>query len=664
MIHPEVSLCGDHSPSETSCNQQSRNMKRVILGTAGHIDHGKSALVKALSGTDTDRLKEEKLRGISIELGFAHLDLGDDIRMGIVDVPGHERFVKHMVAGSGGIDIAALVIALDEGVMPQTVEHLDILSLLGVRLGLVVLTKLDMVDEELAELAEEDAKEAVKGTFLESAPFVRVSSKTGEGVDSLKNTLAQLAAQSNARAVHGLPRLPVDRVFTMKGHGTIVTGTMISGTLSTGDEVEILPGEIRSSIRSLQSHKQQEARVFPGERVALNLRAIEQSQLHRGEVITHPGDFKPSYVIDVRLKVLERAPFPLKNRHKTRLHHYTAETEAIVVLAEGESLEPGEEALVQLRTSTPIVPSAGDRFVLRALSPSVTLGGGVVLNPRGTKLRARSVRTFLELDSQDEARIVSALVRGGGLEGMRRNELLGLSGMSGKRLDKTLDGLKNARSVVQIDPSDNRLVHGDFFNMLAERVLERLNSFHSAQPLKEGMPKQELRSSVPGGDKLFRKVMEYLVAKGTAVDQGDTVRLTTHSIRLKKDEAGLKDEILRLLVKGAEAPPVFKEIVAATDAEPKDLRNLLGLLEKEGKVVKVKEDIYFSAAFVTEVRDRLAAFIHREGGITPSQFGQVTGSSRKYNIPLLEYFDRERFTMRVGDQRVLRGGSTKGGNLA
>jgi selenocysteine-specific elongation factor len=638
-------------------------MKRVILGTAGHIDHGKSAIVKALSGTDTDRLKEEKLRGISIELGFAHLDLGDDIRMGIVDVPGHERFVKHMVAGSGGIDIAALVIALDEGVMPQTVEHFDILNLLGVRLGLVVLTKLDMVDEELAELAEEDAKELVRGSFLEGAPFVRVSSKTGEGVDVLRKTLAQMATHANVRAIHGLPRLPVDRVFIMKGHGTVVTGTMISGTLSTGDDVEILPSEIRSSVRALQSHNKQESQVFPGERVALNLRSIEQSQVHRGEVITHPGDFKPSYVVDVRLKVLDRAPFAIRNRHKTKLHHYTAEAEATVILAEGESLEPGEEALVQLRTSTPIVPSAGDRFVLRALSPSVTLGGGVILNPRGTKLRARSVRTFLELDSQDEAGIVSALIRGGGLAGMKRNELLGLSGMSGKRLDKTLEALKNARSAVQIDPADNRLVHGDFFNMLSERIQERLKAFHSAQPLKEGMPKQELRSSVPGGDKLFRKAMESLVAKGIAVDQGETVRLATHKVRLKKDEEGLKDRILKLILDGKEAPPVFKELMAATNGEAKELRNLLSLLEKEGNVVKVKEDIYFSTAFVEAVRQRLSDFIRREGGVTPSQFGQVTGSSRKYNIPLLEYFDRERFTMRVGDQRVLRGGSARGGNL-
>ncbi|MEW6347833.1 MAG: selenocysteine-specific translation elongation factor [Thermodesulfobacteriota bacterium] len=638
-------------------------MKRIILGTAGHIDHGKSALVRALTGTETDRLKEERLRGISIELGFAHLDLGDDVRMGIVDVPGHERFVRHMVAGSGGIDLAALVIALDEGVMPQTVEHLDILSLLGIRLGLVVLTKLDLVDEELAELAEEDAKEAVKGTFLEGAPMVRVSAKTGEGLDTLRTTLAQLITRAEARAVHGLPRLPVDRVFTMKGHGTVVTGTMISGTLATGDDIEILPSELRSSVRSLQSHNRQEERVFPGERVAVNLRGVEQTQVLRGEVITHPGDFKPCYVVDVRLKVLDRAPFALRNRHKIRLHHYTAEAEATVVLTEGEALEPGEEALVQLRTASPIVPSAGDRFVLRALSPAVTMGGGVILNPRGTKLRARSVRTFLELDSQDEAGIVAALIRGGGLAGMKRNELLGLSGMSGTRLDKTLDSLKNARSAVQIDPSENRLVHGDYYTMLLDRIHERLAAFHSAQPLKEGMPKQELRQSVPGGDKLFKKAMETLVAKGSVVDQGDSVRLTTHQVRLRKDEEGLTRKILELIGQGREAPPVVKEIMAGTGADSKELRSLLGLLEKEGKIVKIKEDIYFSAEFVAEVRQRLAEFIQREGGITPSQFSQVTGSSRKYNIPLLEYFDRSRFTIRIGDQRVLRGASPNGGSL-
>lgn len=635
-------------------------MKRVILGTAGHIDHGKTELVRALTGIETDRLKEEKQRGISIELGFAFLDLDKDIRMGIVDVPGHEKFVRHMVAGSGGIDIALLVIALDEGVMPQTVEHLDILSLLSIRQGLVVLTKLDLVDEELALLAEEDAKEAVKGTFLEGAPMIRVSSRTGAGIDRLRTALTQLAAQVTQRPVHGLLRLPVDRVFTMKGHGTVVTGTLISGTLSTGDDVEILPGGLRSSVRSLESHNRPEVKVFPGERVAVNLRGLEQAQIHRGEVLTHPGEFQPSYMVDVKLKALARCPTALKNRRKVRLHHYTSEVEARVVLPGLESVEPGQETLAQLRTSFPVVPSTGDHFVIRGLSPSITLGGGVVLNPRGVKLKARSVKSFVELGDQDDTAIVASLVRSCGLSGVARNELLGMSGFSAKRLDKTLDSLRNSRTVIRFDPSENRMIHGDFFDVVKSKILNRLSIFHRDQPLKAGISKQELRSIVPGGDKLFKTVIESLVSKGDVVDQGETIRLSSHEIRLKEDEKGLKERLMKMIVQGGNSPPVLKEILQATGTDVKQIRNLLNLLEKEGQVVRVKEDIYFSATFVKGVKQKLVEFIQREGGLTPSQFHEITGSSRKYNIPLLEYFDRERFTMRIGDQRVLRGLGTSG----
>lgn len=637
-------------------------MKRVILGTAGHIDHGKTELVRALTGIDTDRLKEEKRRGISIELGFAHLDLGDDIRLGIVDVPGHEKFVRQMVAGSGGVDLAALVIALDEGVMPQTVEHLDILRLLGIRLGLVVLTKLDLVDEELAMLAEEDAADLVKGTFLEGAPMVRVSSRTGEGLDTLKKALRQIAEKVTERPVQGLLRLPVDRVFTMKGHGTVVTGTLISGTLAVGDEVEILPTGLRTSVRSLESHNQPEERAFPGERVAVNLRGVEQSQVERGHVLTHPGQFQPSSIIDVKLTALPTASLTLRSGRRVRLHHYTTEVEARLVFPDREVLEPGEQAAVQLRTAAPIVPAAGDRFVIRALSPSVTLGGGVILNPRAIKLRARSARVFQEMAREDDVGIVAALVRSSGLTGLCHNELLGLSGLSPKRLEKALEPLRTSRTLVRFDAAENRLIHNDFFELISKKILTRLTGFHTEHPLKTGMSKQELRSSIPGSDKLFKAVFEHLVAAGVAVDEGETVRLATHHVMLKTEEQGLKDEILKRIVEGGNAPPILKDLLAVLGAEPKQVKNLLGILEKEGRIVRIKEDLYFSTEFVNETKKKLAEFIQREGSITPSRFGEITGSSRKYNIPLLEYFDRQRFTIRVGDHRVLRGsGSSSAG---
>jgi selenocysteine-specific elongation factor len=633
-------------------------MKRVILGTAGHIDHGKTQLIRALTGTDTDRLKEEKERGISIELGFANLDVGDDIRIGIIDVPGHEKFVRQMVAGSGGVDIAALVVALDEGVMPQTVEHLDILSLLHVQRGLVVLTKLDLVDEELAMLAEEDAREVVKGTFLEDSPMVRVSAKTGQGMDELLGVLKQLTEQVTDRPVHGLLRLPVDRVFTLKGHGTVVTGTLISGSISIGDEIEILPSERRSSVRSLQSHSTQEEHALPGERVAVNLRGLEASDVQRGEVITHPGEIPSSYILDCRLRVLARSPMSVKNRQKVRLHHYTTEVEARVILPQGEELEPGQESMVQLRAASPIVPSSGDRFVIRAMSPVVTLGGGVILNPRGAKLRARSVKSFMEIETAERDEIVDTVIRSAGLVGCTRNELLGMSGLSAKRLDSILEKLRNSRTAIRFDPAEDRYVHAYFVDVMKKKLLDKLKAFHTAQPLKEGIPKQELRSSIAGPDKLFRKLMESLTADGQVVDQGGTVRSVSHKVSLKDEEQGLKDTLFKLIVNGGSAPPTFKELIAQCGSDQKQVRSMLDLLTKDEKIVKVKEDLYFSTKSIEETKKKLADFIKKEGGITPSQFSGVTGSSRKFNIPLLEYFDRERFTIRVGDQRVLRGSDT------
>ncbi|MFC1834407.1 selenocysteine-specific translation elongation factor [Thermodesulfobacteriota bacterium] len=636
-------------------------MKRIILGTAGHIDHGKTELIRSLTGIETDRLKEEKERGISIELGFAFLNLDEDVRIGIVDVPGHERFVRQMVAGSGGIDLAALVVALDEGVMPQTVEHLDILTLLGVQRGLVALTKLDLVDEELAMLAEEDASDLVKGTFLESAPMVKVSAKTGEGLDELKRVLRSLALEVQDKPVHGLLRLPVDRVFTMKGHGTVVTGTLISGTLSTGDEVEILPTKKTSSVRALQSHKSQMNQAFPGERVAVNLRGLESSDIRRGDVITHRDDFSPSHMVDVKLTLLEGCPAPLKNRQKVRLHHFTTEAEARVVFADREALEPGEETMAQLRTTSPVVPSSGDRFVIRALSPAVTLGGGRILNPIGVKLRARTAESFQELDQEDPEDIVAGLIKSSGLAGCKRNELIGLSGLPAKRLDKMLDGLKSSQTVVRVDPAEDRLVHGHYIELSKVKVLDRLTAFHLDHPLKEGIPKQELRSTVPGGDKLFRRIMELLVNAGKIINQGQTIRLSTHEVRLKDDEKTLKNSLLQSIESGGNAPPTLKELISQTGGEPKQIRSLLSILTKESKIVRIKEELYFSSGFVAKIKEELARFIEKEGGITPSQFHEITRSSRKFNIPLLEYFDRERFTMRVGDQRVLRGSASSGG---
>lgn len=636
-------------------------MKRIILGTAGHIDHGKSQLVRALTGTDPDRLKEEKQRGISIELGFAFLDLNPELRIGIVDVPGHEKFVRQMVAGAGGVDIAALVVALDEGVMPQTVEHLDILTLLDLQQGVVVLTKSDLVDEELAMLAEEDVKDLVKGTFLENAPMIRVSSKTGQGIDELKETLLELALKATPRPVHGLLRLPIDRIFSLKGHGTIVTGTLISGQLKVGDEVEILPRGIKSSVRSLESHNTFEQQAFPGERVAVNLRGVEHDQISRGDVLTHTNTFEPSYIVDVRLTAIPRSAVSLTDRKKVRLHHYTADVEAMVVLPNKDSMEGGRQSVAQLRTSAPIVPAAGDKFVIRALSPAVTLGGGTIVNPRGAKLKARSSKVFVETNREDDTAIVLSLIRSSGLKGVTRNELLGMSGLSSSRLDKILDNIRNLRKAIQFDQSEKRLVHQAYFDLIKDKILNKVSSFHHDQPLKEGISKQELRSTTPGGDKLFKSALDQLCGQKQLIDLGDTVRHSSHAVKLQDNQEELLERFYCLIHDGGVTPPVVKELLEATKCDLKQARNLLAILEKDRKVTKINQDIYFDTTLLNEIRAKLIDRLRSSGGITPSKFQELTGASRKYNIPLLEYFDKERVTLRVGDQRVLRGAGNSGG---
>jgi selenocysteine-specific elongation factor len=363
----------------------------------------------------------------------------------------------------------------------------------------------------------------------------------------------------------------------------------------------------------------------------------------------------------VRLSTLVHSPLALKNRQRVRLHHYTTEVEARLVFPDVEHLEPGESAPAQLRTAAPIVPAAGDRFVVRALSPSVTLGGGVVINPRGIKLKARSAELFTRLDEQDDPGIVEALVKSAGLKGATKKELVGLSGLPPKRLDKVLEKLKSAQTLIRIDQAEDRLIHAYYLDILHNRVVRRLEKFHVEQPLKEGMPKQQLRSHVPGSDKLFRRLMEILTGQKVVVDLGDAVRAPSHTVHLKEEEEDVKESLRHAIIQGHASPPTFKALVAQSGGDAKQVRTLLGLLERDNLVVKAKEDLYFSRAFIDEIKAKLTAFITEHGGITPSQFNELTRSSRKYNIPLLEYLDRERFTMRVGDQRVLRGSATSAG---
>jgi selenocysteine-specific elongation factor len=469
-----------------------------------------------------------------------------------------------------------------------------------------------------------------------------------------------LASQVEARPLHGLARLPVDRVFTMKGHGAVVTGTLISGTFQAGDEVEILPEGLRSSIRSLQSHNQSQEEVFPGERAAVNLRGADQSEIHRGDILTHPGDFVPSYIIDVDFQSLKRSDINIGHGQRIRLHHYTNDVEARIFFPGKQTIAPGERLLVQFRASSPLVPSVGDKIIVRGLSPVITLGGGVIMNPRGEKLKGRNLEAFSSLEGQDEVGVLSALIRSSGLKGIGKNDLLGLSGLSSTRLEKALKSLLNSQDIVLFDSTESRFIHSSRFEMVLNKAVELLSQFHERRPLEEGMPKQELRSNLPGDDKLFRKVMEKLQANKKAVQRGDIIRSFSHKVTLDENEETLKKDLSGAIAKGLNAPPLVKELVKDLAADPKQVRNMLKLLEKEGRIVRIKEDLYFDSDTLKKIRERLLEYLQENQGITPSQFSGVTGASRKYNIPLLEFFDRERFTMRVGDQRVLRGSGNSG----
>lgn len=632
-------------------------MKQIILGTAGHIDHGKTSLIKALTGIDTDRLKEEKERGITIELGFAHLELPGGKLLGIVDVPGHEKFVKNMVAGATGIDLVALVIAADEGVMPQTREHLEICQLLDIHHGLVVLTKIDMVDEEWLELVKEDVHEYLSDTFLADAPIVEVSSATGEGIDKLISTLDVLAQGIPEKEVGHVFRLPIDRVFSMKGFGTVITGTAVSGRIRTGEEVTIYPQEIRSRIRGIQVHNKEVEEVTAGLRTAVNLQGIEKAVIHRGHVLATRDSMKPTFMVDVILDLLASAPRKLKNRAKARFHTGTSEIISTVVLLDRDALEPGQTCFAQIRLDEPTAVLRRDRYVLRSYSPVRTIGGGEILNALPRKKKRFSDISLTEmkaLHQGDPAAIVELFVGQGRFMGMEQEQLPFLTNTSRKRLEDILKGLMAKNRVVRFDKENKVLIHADFLEKARNELLDTISEYHRKFPLKVGLPKEELRSRTTGSrnPKLFNFLITQLTKEGLIVLEKDLVRMEDHRVTLAADQQKARKEIEEIYVKSGLQPPYFKEI---KDKFPGNTAfEVLELMHKEGSLVKVKEDLYFHKQAVEKLEKDLIGFFKENKEITTPQFKDMTGASRKYTIPLIEYFDRSQVTVRVGDSRVLR----------
>ncbi len=634
-------------------------MKQIILGTAGHIDHGKTSLVKALTGTDTDRLKEEKLRGITIELGFASLDLPSGQHIGIVDVPGHEKFVKNMVAGATGIDIVAMIIAADEGVMPQTREHMEICSLLKIKHGLIVLTKVDLVDEEWLELVKEDIRAFIKESFLDGAPIVPVSASTGRGIPDLIETLEALSRDIPERISTGLFRLPVDRVFSMKGFGTVITGTLSSGQVSVDETIMIYPSRATSKVRGIQVHNESLQTAYAGMRTAINFQGLDKASVNRGDLLSSPDALKPSYLLDASISYLKSNAKPAKNRTRVRFHTGTVEIMGNLILLDQETLKPGENGFIQLRLDAPVTCVKNDRFVLRSFSPVRTIGGGEILNPLPPKHKRFKPEVIegLEILTADEPdKTVSFFASHAGFSGVSFADLKIMTNLPEKRLNLSLQGLMTSRTLLQIDKEARIFLHKDNLDELTALVREHLSKYHKTNPLKGAMPRAELLSKLPKdvSTKLFNLMLNQMVKEQEVVQEEDSVRLFAHKVALQVEEADVKRKIEQTYLKEGLSPPFFREMVKTLDMDQKAAMNVLMLLINEGRIVRTKDDLYFHVDHIERLKEQVTAFLLEKGELSTAAFKDIVNVSRKYIIPLIEYLDSIHLTIRVGDMRQLR----------
>jgi selenocysteine-specific elongation factor len=637
-------------------------MLSVIVGTAGHIDHGKTTLVRALTGVDADRLPEEKRRGITIDLGFAELDLGD-VRVGFVDVPGHERFVKNMLAGAHGIDLVALVIAADEGVMPQTREHFDICRLLGVSSGLVVITKSDTVDDELLTLVRAEAEELTSGSFLEGAPVLDVSARTGRGVEELKAALREAALGVPARANETVTRLPVDRAFTMRGFGSVVTGTLVSGEIAEGQELELLPGALRARVRGVQVHGSSVRAAAQGQRTAVNLGGVEVSAIERGMVLAPAGRLRPTQIFDARLRLLEDAPRPLRTRQRVRVHQGTAEVLArVAVLEESGEIAQGSEGLAQLRLESPVVALPGDRFIVRTYSPQRTIAGGEILDAHAQKHRGRdrtSARARLaSLADAGRAARLAYFVETAGATGLRRAEAAARTGWREEVLDAASEECKAGGSFVD---AEGVYVGVDVLKSLARAAVGVVDAHHRAEPLSRGMARETLREQLfsHAAPEVFRAALRLAEEDGSLVSEREVVRARGHSLELSTEDAAARDRLERIYREAALEAPALEDALSRAFVGAKGLdraRKILKLLTDAGTLVRVREDLLFHREPLERLTAALKAYADAhapERLIDVAAFKELSGVSRKYAIPLLEHFDRTRVTRRAGDRRLI-----------
>jgi len=623
------------------------------------VDHGKTALIKAITGIDTDRLKEEKERGITIELGFAPLVLPGGMRLGVVDVPGHERFVKNMVAGAGGIDMVVLVIAADEGVMPQTREHLEICTLLGVKKGLVALTKTDLVDEDWLALVQEDIREFLRGTFLEGSPLVPLSVVANRGLGDVIAAIEEVASGIGESPDTGVFRLPIDRVFTMKGFGTVVTGTVISGMLKTGDAVEVYPDRTRAKVRGIQVHNETTETAMIGQRAAVNLQGVEKENIQRGSVLSHPGALEPSVRFDARLTYLSSAARKLKNRALVRFHTGTSEVIARLILLDRDEIGPGEESDIQVLLESPAAAMTKDRFVVRSYSPVRTIGGGEILDPLPRKHKRHHPAVIEEMNilrEGSEPERTGLIIRRAGLEGIPSPLITVRTGINPHQVSGILQSMYSRKEALLWDREAQRVVSFPVYQGLQDRVVAAVRSFHEKFPLKAGMPKEELRMTL--GDfidtKLFNAAVRDLEKAGAISVNRESIQIPDHRVQLKGDLEELRGRILGIYLEAGLAPPTVKELMEKLEDRAPDVGRVLKVMAGEGILIKVDEDLYYHTDTIRKLREDYRNLLIRDGKSTPATFRDLTGLSRKFIIALMEYFDAAKLTIRVGDHRVLR----------
>jgi selenocysteine-specific elongation factor len=630
-------------------------MKSVIVGTAGHIDHGKTALVKALTGIDADRLEEEKRRGITIDIGFAHLELpmpgGDILRIGFVDVPGHERFVRNMLAGVGGIDLVLLVIAADESIKPQTREHFDICRLLSVRRGIAVLTKSDLVDRETLDVVRLEIEEFLRNSFLDSehSSVVAVSSLTGAGLDHLKQALMKAATEIPARDSSALARLPIDRVFTMKGFGAVVTGTLISGTIRKEDELEVFPSGRNVRVRGVQVHGQPAEQAVAGQRTALNLAGVTMQELTRGTVLAPPSTFQATSRVDASLALLASAR-PLKDRARVHLHAYTFETIATVVLQGQKQVAAGATALAQLRLAEPTLLLPGDHFIVRQFSPVETIGGGVVLDGSPVP-RMSGLETFLKIMAEgDPHAILLARIARRGHDGINLARLIAETGWTQPVLEKYL---ANPAVQTHVIRSGDLLVHRPAVEALKTGIASIVAGFHKKNPLVAGISKEELRDQARASNEVFPFALDMLVREKKLETAEEIVHLSGRGVIMKDEEAESKKIIEKAFASAGLKVPALKDVLASLKVDKVRAQKIVTLLLRDKVLVKISDDLVFHRDALQDLRQRMSSQKTKSPKIDVARFKDLAGVSRKYAIPLLEYLDREHVTRRVGDERVI-----------